>query len=255
MCIDVNGNVYSMASFAGPFIVFGQDTLFTTNSYGAFLLKYDKLGQLLWYKTISTGGLGCYGAAIDSEGNTYFTGAFVDSLIIENFNLLSNTGVEELFIARFDTNGNCLGVRQAGNSFGNDILESSSGDLYVSGTFRNTATFGNISIPSYGISDIFLANLNAITGLGGGERMIQDQLVIYTNPNKGSFRIQVPEQLSDLRGAWLFVYDVQGKEVARFNLYKMDETPQMEINNANAGFYTVRLVKDKQVFTGKMVVE
>ncbi len=255
MCIDVNGNVYSMASFAGPFIVFGQDTLFTTNSYGAFLLKYDKLGQLLWYKTISTGGLGCYGAAIDSEGNTYFTGAFVDSLTIENFNLLSNTGVEELFIARFDTNGNCLGVRQAGNSFGNDILESSSGDLYVSGTFRNTATFGNISIPSYGISDIFLANLNAITGLGGGERMIQDQLIIYANPNKGSFRVQVPEQLSDLRGAWLFVYDVQGKEVARFNLDKMNETPQLEINNANAGFYTVRLVKDKKVFTGKMVVE
>jgi hypothetical protein len=198
---------------------------------------------------------GSYGATIDLEGQVYFTGVFWDSLIIDNFSMYSSSTGEELFIAHFDSNGTCIGVRQATGATGVNIIQHNNGQLYLSGMFNSTGNFGTISIPSYGISDIFLANLNAITGLGGGERMIQDQLIIYANPNKGSFRVQVPEQLSDLRGAWLFVYDVQGKEVARFNLDKMNETPQLEINNANAGFYTVRLVKDKKVFTGKMVVE
>lgn len=255
ICVDQRDNIYVLDRFAGPFVTLGVDTIFTNGSYGSFLMKFDKTGNLLWHKAYSNGIWGSYGATIDLEGQVYFTGVFWDSLIIDNFSMYSSSTVEELFIAHFDSNGTCIGVRQATGATGVNIIQHNNGQLYLSGMFNSTGNFGTISIPSYGISDIFLANLNAITGLGGGERIIQDQLVIYANPNKGSFRVQVPEQLSDLRGAWLTVYDVQGKEVARFNLDKMNETPQLEINNAHAGFYTVRLVKDKQVFTGKMVVE
>ncbi|MBL0097975.1 MAG: T9SS type A sorting domain-containing protein [Bacteroidetes bacterium] len=255
MCTDGKSNIYVMSSFSSPFITFSSDTLFTSNTYGAFLLKYDKFGNLLWNKTFSTGSLGSYGAILDFEGEVYFTGAFLDSLIIDNFSLYSSSGIEELFIARFDTSGNCIGVRQAGSSFGYDILVNSSGELYVTGSLRNTATFGSISIPSYGSNDIFLANLSAITGSGGGERIYNNQLIIYANPNKGSFRVQLPDVITDLRGALLTVYDVQGKEVARFNLENTEENPQLEINNATSGFYTVRLVKENTVFTGKLVVE
>ena len=102
---------------------------------------------------------------------------------------------------------------------------------------------------------VFLANLSAITGSGGNERAINNQLIIYANPNKGSFRIKLPDALTDLTGALLTVYDVQGKEVARFNLEQTSDHPLLEINNAISGFYTVRLVKGKQVFNGKLVVE
>lgn len=256
MCVDNNKNLYVMDQFNGPFITFDSDTLFANGTKGAYLLKFDKHGNLIWHKTFSTGGAGIEGAVIDSEGKVYFTGIFLDSLILDNFSLYSSTGIEELFVARFDTNGNCIGVRQAGSAFGNDILQNSNGELFVAGTFRNTGTFGSISISSYGISDIFLANLNAITGSGGGnERTYKNQLIIYANPNKGSFRVQLPDAITDLRGALLTVCDVQGKEVERFNLENTDENPQLEINNATSGFYTVRLVKGKQVFNGKLVVE
>ena len=76
-----------------------------------------------------------------------------------------------------------------------------------------------------------------------------------SNPNKGSFKIKLPDAITDLTGAILTVYDVQGKEVARFNLEQTSDHPLLEINNAISGFYTVRLVKGKQVFNGKLVVE
>ena len=256
MCTDRNGNIYTMASFGGPSIIFGSDTLFTNNLYGAFLLKYNKSGSLLWHRTFSTGGLGSYGALLDSEGEIYFTGAFLDSLNIDNFSIYSGTGIEELFIARFDTNGNCIGVRQAENSFGNDILQNNNGELFVVGSFRNTATFGSISIPSYGSSDIFLANLSAITGSGGGnERTYNNQLIIYANPNKGSFRIKLPDAITSLQNAFLIVYDQTGREVSRFALDNNSDTPRFEVNSATAGMYTVKLIQEEKVFVGRMVVE
>ncbi|MBP6511393.1 MAG: T9SS type A sorting domain-containing protein [Bacteroidia bacterium] len=255
MCIDNNHNLYVMDKFDGPFITFNTDTIFTNGTYGSYLLKFNKFGNLIWHKSYLTGGVRAVGAVIDSEGNAYFTGWFLDSLIIDNFSLYSSTGIEELFIARFDSSGNCMGVRQAGSASGYDIAENSNGELYVAGTFRSTGTFGSISIPSYGSSDMFLANLSAITGSGGNERIANNQLIIYANPNKGSFRIKLPDALTDLTGALLTVYDVQGKEVARFNLEQTSVHPQLEINNAIAGLYTVRLVKGKQVFNGKLVVE
>ncbi len=255
MCVDRLNNVYVLDRFNGPFITFDSDTLFTNSTRGVYLIKFDKSGNVIWHKTYTTGGIGNRGAAVDTEGKAYFTGSFLDSLIIDNYNLYSSTGIEELFIARFDSSGNCIGVRQAGSATGHDILVHTNGQLYVAGTFHNTATFGPISIPSYGSSDIFLANLNAITGSGGGERLFNNQLIIYANPNKGSFRVQLPDVLTDLRGSVLTVYDLQGKEIARFDLMNKEENPQLEINNATSGFYTVRLVKDNKVFTGKLVVE
>ncbi len=255
LSVDLDGNSYVMNSFQAPWIRFDADTVFAEGNTGGYIMKYDVNGNLVWINSIEVGqpfSPKC--SAIDNDNNLLFAGRFRDSLIFGGFNLTSNSNYS-LFVARYDTSGLCIGSRQVDWAECNSIVYSNSHNIYLTGGFSNTANFGSISQSSYGSSDIFLANLNAITGLGGGERLTQDQLVIYANPNKGSFRVQVPEQLSDLRGAWLFVYDVQGKEVARFNLEKMDETPQLEINNANVGFYSVRLVKDKQVFTGKMVVE
>ena len=253
--VDLDGNSYIMNSFQAPWIRFDNDTVFSDGNTGGYIMKYDVNGNLVWINSIEVGqpfSPKC--SAINEDNNLLFAGRFRDSLILDGF-VLSASSSYSLFVASYDTSGLCTGTRQVKWAESIDIIYSSGSSIYLTGGFSNSTNFGSISQSSYGSSDIFLANLNAITGLGGGERMIQDQLVIYANPNKGSFRVQVPEQLSDLRGAWLFVYDVQGKEVARFNLDKMNETPQLEINNANAGFYTVRLVKDKKVFTGKMVVE
>ncbi len=159
------------------------------------------------------------------------------------------------FVARFDSSGNCIGAIRADNVQANEMEVDNNSNVYLTGGFSNTAHFGNITLTTNNSSDIFLANLNAITGMGEGERVIKDQLIIYANPNKGSFRVQLPDVLTDLRGSVLTVYDLQGKEIARFDLTNMEENPQLEINNATSGFYTVRLVKDNKVFTGKLVVE
>ena len=256
MGVDRLNNVYVLDRFNGPFITFDNDTLFTNTTRGVYLLKFDKSGNVLWHKIYSTGGIGNRGAVIDSEGHAYFTGSFLDSLIIDNYHLYSSSVNEELFVVRFDTSGICIGVQQAGSATGDDILVHSNGQLYIVGSFRNTGTFGSISMPSYGSSDMFLANLSAITGSGGGnERTYNNQLIIYANPNKGSFRIKLPDAITTLQNAFLIVYDQTGREVSRFALDNNSDTPRFEVNSATAGMYTVKLIQEEKVFVGRMVVE
>jgi len=256
MCMDNSSNMYVLDRFDGPYITFNSDTLFVNSTRGVYLIKFDKYGNLVWHKSYPTGGLGNKGAIVDTEGNVYFTGSFIDSIRFGNFVLYSSTPNEELFIVRFDSSGNCIGVRQAGTATGDDIIENSNGELYVAGTFRNTGTFGNISIPSYGSSDMFLANLSAITGSGGGnERTYNNQLIIYANPNKGSFRIKLPDAIATLQNAFLIVYDQTGREVSRFALDSNSDNPRFEVNSASAGMYTVKLIQEEKVFVGRMVLE
>ena len=256
--INDAGHLFITNYFKGPWIRYDVDTIFANANTGGILLKYNSLGTLLWVKSIEVGQT--YYPMIgkeDEENNFYLTGYFKDSLSFGNVNLVSNFpgNFYNSFVARFDSSGNCIGAVQADNVQAKDLEVDNNSNVYLVGGFSNTAHFGNITLVTNNSSDMFLANLSAITGSGGNERAINNQLIIYANPNKGSFKIKLPDAITDLTGAILTVYDVQGKEVARFNLEQTSVHPQLEINNAIAGLYTVRLVKGKQVFNGKLVVE
>ncbi len=252
------GELFVINYFKGPWILYGLDTIYSVANTGGVILKYNNAGTMLWIKSIDVGqSFFPYDGKVDLENNFYITGLFKDSLKFGSVSLVSPFpgNFYNSFVARFDSSGNCIGAVRADNVQANEMEVNNNSNVYLTGGFSNTAHFGSITLTTNNSSDIFLANLSAITGSGGGERIYNNQLIIYANPNKGSFRVQLPDVITDLRGALLTVYDVQGKEVARFNLENTEENPQLEINNATSGFYTVRLVKDKQIFTGKLVVE
>ena len=114
---------------------------------------------------------------------------------------------------------------------------------------------GSNTFTSYGMQDGFIVKSDAITGIGEKQANPQNQLIIYTNPNKGTFTIKVPDAVKTFKDAWLYVYDITGKETARFSLDKESDTPHFNVSKAKAGSYNIKLIQGDKVYFGEMIVQ
>lgn len=160
---DVPGNVYVTGYFTGTSFVFGTDTLSSAGSADMYLLKYDVFGNYDW--AIPFGGTGDdYGNSVtcDLNGNVYVTGTFTSpQIIFGNDTLFNSTGVPDMYITKFDPNGNVLWTRREG---GNDwdiatgvATDPANGNVYVSGAFYNSdMIIGTDTLINNGLYDMVL---------------------------------------------------------------------------------------------------
>jgi len=145
---DLDNNIY----WAGEYWfdgVFGNLNLSTTKSSKAiFILKVNPAGEPIWAKSIEGTGNKILGAmTTDTEGNSYLSGNFSDSLFVENTGLLA-TAEKDFFIIKFSPTGNLLWAKQAGIS--GEIQPrrmSTQNDLIVvTGSMRGAYDFGDDTI-------------------------------------------------------------------------------------------------------------
>jgi hypothetical protein len=149
----VTGYFYDAASFNGT-------SLTSQGNADIFVAKYDGNGTFQWAK--QAGGPNWdqgNGIAVDGSGNSYVTGYF-NSQASFNGTSLTAAGNNDIFVAKYNSNGDFKWVKQAGGSdsdIGNGIAVDGSGNSYVTGHFRKTASFNGTSLTSVGSSDIFVA--------------------------------------------------------------------------------------------------
>ena len=170
VAVDALGNTYVTGFFESPTISFDSTTL--TNVWSSlkdiFLAKYDTSGNVLW--AISAGGTDddyAISIAADDSGNTYITGWFSSPTLTLGATTLTNTGVYDIFLAKYDPNGNVLWAKSAGGA-GHDraysVAIDASGNAYVAGHFQSTTVlFGSITLTNAyaGYFDVFLAKYDA----------------------------------------------------------------------------------------------
>ena len=166
IAVDASGNSYVTGYFQGS-ATFGSTNL-TSNqgSTDIFVAKLDSNGNWKWAK--NAGGSGQDSGniiAVDASGNSYVTGYFQGSATFGSTNLTSNQGSTDIFVAKLDSNGNWLWAKNAGGTgtdYGYGIWVDASGNIYVTGYFRDTATFGTLpTLTSSGDTDIFVAKLDS----------------------------------------------------------------------------------------------
>jgi hypothetical protein len=103
------------------------------------------------------------GIVVDAAGNSYVAGFFKSTATFGSFSLTSS-GQEDIFVAKMDANGNWLWASKAGGysyDRGNEITIDDAGNIYVTGIFFATATFGSHSLTSGGVADIFVAKMDS----------------------------------------------------------------------------------------------
>jgi Beta-propeller repeat len=119
--------------------------------FDAYLRKYDNNGQVLWTRQFGTSGSDWANAVTaDVSGNIYVTGSTSGSLQT-NF---TNRGDYDVYIRKYDANGNALQTRQFGTSTfdkGSLITTDVSGNIYMAGS-----TLGRLQDTKKGALDVYL---------------------------------------------------------------------------------------------------
>ncbi len=153
---DANGNIIVTGRFGSSSIKFGSITLVNANSSGFtddfFIVKYDSSGNVLWAKRAGGSYLdGGLGVCTDSNGNIFATGYFLSGTIIFGSDTLTNSppqhGGSEIFIVKYDPNGNVLwakSVQGVSSDWGFSVSADPSGNVFVTGEFNSdTLYFGS----------------------------------------------------------------------------------------------------------------
>jgi hypothetical protein len=116
--------------------------------------------RFLWaHGAVGTTDEEALAVATDSAGNVFVTGYFSGTETIGNSNFVS-AGAEDIFLVKYDAIGGFLWARQAGGSGydeGHGVATDNAGNVYIAGSFQNTASFGLTNLSSSGSNDVFLA--------------------------------------------------------------------------------------------------
>lgn len=157
---DTAGNVIITGSYQGSFLILGGFTLFKfptmSVSSDMFLAKLDPNGNVLW--AISNGiEQSQFGNAVkvDPWNNIYVAGIYEsDSMLFGATTIYNTAQAKEIFVAKYDAQGNAMWARSAGGIYeesANDLSIDGLGNVVVVGhTTSPTATFGSLQIATQG---------------------------------------------------------------------------------------------------------
>lgn len=173
---DASGNIYSTGYFSrntdfdpGP----GMYLLDGGSRSDAYISKLNPAGEFIWAVRMGDAGTGSgsadvypYAIAVDDSGIVYTTGWFTDSADFDpgpGVFMLPFSGVYDIYASRINADGSfgwALGIGSGSLDGGTDIKVSSSGKVFITGKFEETADFdpgsGLNNITSAGEEDVFL---------------------------------------------------------------------------------------------------
>ncbi|MCD4697023.1 MAG: T9SS type A sorting domain-containing protein [Bacteroidales bacterium] len=168
LCIATdNSNTIYIGGFFESTLNLGLFNLSTGNTEALFLTKLNPGGDVIWAEQTVMGEFGLaatFDMIIDPSGDLLFTGYFHRETTFQDTTLLSYDDSDDIFIAKYNSNGDKIWVRQAGgenDDYGNAITVDELGNIYLAGEFQLTATFGSFSLTSAdNNSDLFFSKLD-----------------------------------------------------------------------------------------------
>ena len=180
IAVDAAGNVWTAGIFSGP-VDFDPGPGTQLISGYRFISKLDASGNYAWAKPLD--GQSPKAIALDGTGSVYITGFFLDATAdfdpgTGTYNL-PNAGGSDVFISKFDASGNFVWAKGMGGAdadLSNSITLDASGNIYVTGSFVNSADFdpgtgSTILTTPTNAKDVFVAKLDASGNLVWAKNM------------------------------------------------------------------------------------
>ncbi|HYD20189.1 MAG TPA: hypothetical protein VEB40_01840, partial [Flavipsychrobacter sp.] len=177
VAVDNASNVFFSTTFSycidadpGP----GVDSFFAIQRVESFIAKLDQSGNYIWGKELDCGSTSdrnyVKDMAVDASGNVYAVGGYRGTIDFDPGNSVLNVSsglYNDMFILKLDPAGNLVWVKTIGGSNHDSacaIKIDNSGNLLITGTFRDTVDFdpgaGAYVLISSGQSDVFFLKLD-----------------------------------------------------------------------------------------------
>lgn len=164
IALDASSNIYITGTFSNT-ANFGEIEIGSEGNKDIFVAKLDNSGNWLWASGAgSTGEDYGYSLTALSDGTCYVTGYIYDTATFGEHQI-SPFGYTDIFLAQIGSDGIWQWVQRAGGTNldkGKAVATDHNGNVYLSGTFRNMGTFGELSLSSNGQNDVFVAKLDAL---------------------------------------------------------------------------------------------
>ena len=139
---------------------FGNKVIVSAGGTDIFLVKYTEEGEAVWTNRIgSTDYDFIQKIIVDEDGNVIVTGYFYGSTQIGQ-DQYTSYGSQDVFIAKFDSEGTFLWSYRAGGPMADYITGltlDSDQNVVIAGYFYDMISFGDSTISAVSSSDIFLA--------------------------------------------------------------------------------------------------
>lgn len=161
IAVDRNGNVFVTGLFSET-VNFGNISKTSVGNIDAFVFKCNNLGVVQWVQSVGgSGNERGYGVAADNNGDVYITGYFENTI---NFGTTTQTtaGNTDIFVIKYNSFGSFQWGQSAGGinmDIGYGITIDTIGNIYITGFYTGTASFGVTNRSSVGSGDIFVAKL------------------------------------------------------------------------------------------------
>lgn len=165
---DNAGNVYiagkyeQNANFSGVILP-------CQGNHDNYVAKYSPSGALTWIRT-SGGYTGDYATCVATDSKFVYTAGEIEGTnnkitFVGSPITLTCLASNDIFLAKYDLNGNLIWARRAGGYDSEKALGISydaAGNVYICGVFISSATFGgNTTVSSRGERDAFVAKYDA----------------------------------------------------------------------------------------------
>ncbi len=156
-------HIYVTGSFAEN-AALGAKSLVSKGDSDAYLARLDAKGQVMWATALGGSGEDRGKAvATDETGNLYATGLFEGSINVGAVTLNSKGG-KNIYVVKMDDTGRVLWTATAGSATGSvephAIFGDKAGNVYIAGSFGETASFGSVTLTAKGYLDVFVAKLD-----------------------------------------------------------------------------------------------
>ena len=166
--IDGEGNLYIIGKYQNSMEVEGRQVLKATGQNPEpYILKLDRNGNYIWAKSFNE-NLGLKAITVNSKSEVFIVGDFKESVPI-NGNILQSAGLQDIFYAKYDKNGQFLWVKTIAGKVedvSHNIETDKLGNVYLAGLVSDNAKFDilNISTKTTNGKSIFLAKISGNDG-------------------------------------------------------------------------------------------
>jgi len=158
---DSAGNVYVTGYFSGT-ANFSGKTISSSGGNDIFLAKYNTNGDIQWVKKYGAAGHDYgMGVKVDPYNRVFLTGGFRYTTYFGSTPLKASGGDADMFVTSLNSSGDVLWARRGGgriNDYGRAIAVDNSSNVYITGNFGFSATFGSTTLAGVDSAEIYFAS-------------------------------------------------------------------------------------------------